>query len=157
MTPVDTAIELKQNQALEFAIYYNKNMLPCLHLDHNSERFDLNSNANNKGFTPLHRAILNQNYKAIYLLLSSGMVNLLKKDRDFRSAKDYCQKVLFLFKYLRKGELNFVDLATDKAGMRNFHLAEQKRRVAHQPLTTIVEDENGKMVIQKGDQAAAQK
>lgn len=30
MTPFDLAIEVKQNQAIEFAIYYNKNMLPAL-------------------------------------------------------------------------------------------------------------------------------
>ena len=61
-----------------------------------------------RGFTPLHRAILIQNYKAIYLLLQSGDCNLFIKDRDFRSARDYCQKVLFLSKYLRKGETNFM-------------------------------------------------
>ena len=30
LTPIDLAIEVKQNLALEFAIYYNKNMLPAL-------------------------------------------------------------------------------------------------------------------------------
>lgn len=29
LTPLDLATEQKQNQALEFAIYYNKNMLPA--------------------------------------------------------------------------------------------------------------------------------
>jgi ankyrin repeat protein len=29
MTPIDLATEVKQNQAIEFAIYYNKNMLPA--------------------------------------------------------------------------------------------------------------------------------
>lgn len=55
MTPLDQAIELKQNQALEYAIYFNKNLASkaC------GKRFDFNSNFGNKGFTPLHRAILN--------------------------------------------------------------------------------------------------
>ena len=30
MTALDVAVDIKQNQALEFAIYYNKNMLPAL-------------------------------------------------------------------------------------------------------------------------------
>jgi len=58
LTPFDLAIEVKQNQAIEFAIYYNKNMLPAL-LSKNKFRevFDLNHSNNSRGVTPLHRAI----------------------------------------------------------------------------------------------------
>lgn len=83
---------MKQNQALEFGIYYNKNMLPALTSSENSHRpkFDLNCNKNIRGLTPLHRAILYQNYRAIFLLLQSGEVNLFAKDKEFKTARDYC-------------------------------------------------------------------
>jgi ankyrin repeat protein len=88
-------------------------MLPALqsksHGTKLKEIFDVNFNKNNKGFTPLHRAILANNYKAIYLLLQSGTCNLLLKDHDFKSPRDYCQKILFLSKYLRKGENNYMN------------------------------------------------
>ena len=56
MSPVDVAVELKQNRALEFVIYSNMSL---------NTRFDLNNNANNRGFTPLHRAVIGSNYNAI--------------------------------------------------------------------------------------------
>lgn len=72
------------------------------------EVFDINYSDNQKGVTPIHRAIIIQNYKAIYLLLQSGECNLFIKDKEFKSPRDYCQKILFLSKYLRKGETNFM-------------------------------------------------
>ena len=50
MTPFDVAIEVKQNQAIEFAIYYNKGMLPAFQtkasqnrkIPHKKEFFDVN-------------------------------------------------------------------------------------------------------------------
>ena len=82
-------------------------MLPSL-LSSNKSRFDLNCNKNSRGIAPIHRAIIAQNYKAIFLLLSSEDCNLFIKDKEFKSAKDYCNKVLFLSKYIRKGENNYV-------------------------------------------------
>ncbi|CDW85630.1 leucine rich repeat protein [Stylonychia lemnae] len=111
MTPFDLAVEVKQNQAIEFAIYYNKNLLPAFQqtkLNQKKDQFDLNFNKNARGLTPLHRAILNLNYKAIYLLLQSGDCNLFLKDRDFKTARDYCLLKQFLNKYLRKGESNII-------------------------------------------------
>jgi hypothetical protein len=64
---------------------------------------------------PLHRAIQVQNYKAIYLLLQSGMCNLFVKDKEFKTGRDYCQKILFLSKYLRKGESNYLKTAIVQA------------------------------------------
>jgi ankyrin repeat protein len=90
LTPLDISIEVKQNQALEFAIYFNKNMLPALATPRRKELFDINFNKNQRGLTPLHRAIVTQNYKAIYLLLQSEECNLYIKDKDFKSARDYC-------------------------------------------------------------------
>ena len=40
--------------------------------------------------------------------MSSEDCNLFIKDKEFKSAKDYCNKVLFLSKYIRKGENNYV-------------------------------------------------
>ena len=92
------------------------------------ETFDLNCNKNVRGVTPLHRAIQAQNYKAIYLLLQSGDCNLLLKDKDYRTARDYCQKVLFLSKYLRKGESNQLRHAIWRAFKASAYCVIQERK-----------------------------
>jgi hypothetical protein len=50
------------------------------------------------------------------LLLAAGDCDLFIKDKEFKTPRDYCQKVMFLAKYLRKGEANFVRVALHKRG-----------------------------------------
>eukprot|EP00347_Sterkiella_histriomuscorum_P016750 403351997 len=113
MTPFDLAIESKQNLAVEFAIYYNKNLLPPFQGISNTktskskkETFDINFNQNHLGITPLHRAVVTRNHKAIYLLLASGICNTFKYDNEFKTARDLCLKIKYLYLYLKKGEMN---------------------------------------------------
>lgn len=52
--------------------------------------------------------MLSLNYKALYLLFSSNEANPLLKDADFKSARDYCKTQLWISKYIKKGENNFI-------------------------------------------------
>ncbi len=106
LSAIDAAIETKQNSAVELAVCYNQGKLPGVF--NFRSKFDLNISRNSKKLTPMHRAISNSNYNAIYLLLTSRMVNILQKDKEFRTARDYCQKVLFLYKYLKRGEIVYL-------------------------------------------------
>ena len=94
MSPIDVIVELKQNKALEYALFLNSK---------GQKRFDMNLAMNNKGYNALHRAVISCNYNAINLLLNNSDINSLHIDREFNYANYYCHKMLFLYKYIKKG------------------------------------------------------
>lgn len=63
MTPLDLAIELRINEAVEYSLKINKKKggVPPI--------FDTNYNFNQRHLTPLHRAVHAQNHQALYMLL----------------------------------------------------------------------------------------
>jgi hypothetical protein len=61
MTPLDLAIELRINEAVEYSLKINKKKGGVL--------FDTNHNFNQRHLTPLHRAVHAHNHQALYMLL----------------------------------------------------------------------------------------
>ncbi|TNV74701.1 hypothetical protein FGO68_gene6590 [Halteria grandinella] len=97
MTPLDLAIELKINDAVDFAIESNQGTAQLL--------FDPNSNQNQRGLTPLHRCVQSHNHYALQKLLRSMSSRTLVRDKDFKRARDYCQRMLFMQKMIRIAEM----------------------------------------------------
>lgn len=54
MTPLDLAIELRINEAVEYSLKFNKSK--------NAQIFDTNHNLNQRHLTPLHRAVHAHNH-----------------------------------------------------------------------------------------------
>jgi ankyrin repeat protein len=98
MTPLDLAIELRLNHALSYALALNaqKASDPLFLTDHA---------ANQRCLTPLHRAVQARNHQALSMLLDSEGCDPLARDKDFKKPRDYCQRLLFMQKMLRKAEV----------------------------------------------------
>ena len=98
MTPLDLAIELRLNQALSYALNINTQSAasPLFLTDHA---------LNQRGLTPLHRAVQARNHQALSLLIDSHGCDPLARDKDFKKPRDYCQRLLFMQKMLRKAEV----------------------------------------------------
>lgn len=98
MTPLDLAIELRLNQALSYALTLNTQSVasPLFLTDHA---------LNQRGLTPLHRAVQARNHQALSMLIDSQGCDPLARDKDFKKPRDYCQRLLFMQKMLRKAEV----------------------------------------------------
>lgn len=82
MTPLDLAIELRINEAVEYSLKINKKKgVPV---------FDTNHNFNQRHLTPLHRAVHAHNHHALYMLLDQRTCDALMRDKDFKRPRDYC-------------------------------------------------------------------
>jgi len=87
MTPLDLAIELRINEAVSFALVCNKEI---------ANLFNVNQNLNQRGLTPLHRAVQARNHQALYMLLETDLCDPLVRDKDYKKPRDYCQRLLFM-------------------------------------------------------------
>ena len=97
MTPLDLAIELRINEAVEYSLKLNKTK--------NALIFDTNHNLNQRHLTPLHRAVHAHNHQALFMLVDSRTCNALMRDKDYRRPRDYCQRLIFMQKVHRKSEM----------------------------------------------------